>query len=162
VRSWRISLQTDLGPPAVSAAIAGPPTFMAAVAALASDFDSVVARTLRVGPLAPLPVPQQAVTVRVDLTAIRTVLEGLGDVVPDCTLSVGVNSTGVGCFLGEPHNRISVAATLGEAIGPLFAPDLRTPSADELRLILNGLLNRHPEEWDDDLSGPAPSPRGNG
>lgn len=122
------------------------PSLLAAVAELQAGFDSGVHRALRVDKLAPAPVPQQAVPVRVDLDAIEGSLEGLADIYPDADIRLSVDLVSWSCFVGPPYNRSACAGTIVETLAELLAPDLIEPQREDLRRLFDLLLDQNSTE----------------
>jgi hypothetical protein len=122
------------------------PSLRTAVQDLRPGFDAAVHRALDVGRLEPIPVPQRGAPVSLDLAAIERSIEGLADVFPSADIAVCINLTSCTCFVGQPHNRSTSAATVLEALAALAAPELAMPDEAEVRRIFDVLLDENATE----------------
>ncbi|HST82308.1 MAG TPA: hypothetical protein VLL08_11280, partial [Kineosporiaceae bacterium] len=97
------------------------PSLVTAVAELQARFDSSLRRALAIGRLAPLPVPQQAAPVRIDLTTLEPSLERLSEAFPNTDIWLCTNLDGWSCFVGEPHKISVCGAAILEIVAQLVS-----------------------------------------
>jgi hypothetical protein len=132
------------------------PSLAAAVAQLHDTFDDALAQALRVGPLEPVPVPQQAAVPQLDVLSIEPVLSGLAESFPDTNLQLSFDPGGCAITVG---GRSSRAGTLQEVLAFLLPQLIEgEPDPEQLRQIVLMLLDENPqlerlEMLDGDLRG---------
>jgi hypothetical protein len=121
------------------------PTLQSAAADLYANLDRVLLKAQPADRTTLLPVPQQAVAVDVDVALVQVMLAGLAQHFPDTDLGVCLRRDRWTFYLGAPHRQAGSGSTAADALTALMVGLLPPPTPDDLREILEIVLDQDDE-----------------